>query len=367
MAITINALELYRVAHLCSLHFSIQAFVKTICDLQGVAFQHYLSCQFSIMLNLYLNILNGVEALIMEALSRTSDDWHLQHACPACTYKLKDKPHLKFKILYAMDGNDSLKHILHHIMEDEDSHELPTTQKVPMTCYLSCELVDSFAQSAPIQSTQSTSKDIKEEQSYLEGLEMEPLNETLQMEYWQALVNLEASKKDLDLKSVLWDVTTPSDLKDYATYMCKTQKAETAHWHAIDMYNEDLHIVQDLKSKLNIDSCWTPKQPEWHDAAHLVTKRTFQHALDHLEALIIMQIFELLKMNCAGTRYKMQKHIVKVLQVHSSAICIALEQYNTAAHAMDPPHCILKWDEVAEYAFITEFDLLRDAWQDVSQ
>ncbi|KAI6145997.1 hypothetical protein BKA82DRAFT_4016156 [Pisolithus tinctorius] len=517
MAITINALELYRVAHLCSLHFSIQAFVKTICDLQGVAFQHYLSCQFSIMLNLYLNILNGVEALIMEALSRTSDDWHLQHACPACTYKLKDKPHLKFKILYAMDGNDSLKHILHHIMEDEDSHELPTTQKCSHSKYtkykqrhqgyenpcaghwknmdeqkmkqtwgvydetgiflaifwhgmslliadmvqsgelakypiaivsrlmkvfgadlgggydIGCQLSTTLAKSIigkDIKQNRHTclaqhfmvmltsncdwaSKTLKharghspslmclhphyaiickymtefvlpslkhelgvtadtkftmwlqEEQSYLEGLEMEPLNETLQMEYWQALVNLEASKKDLDLKSVLWDVTTPSDLKDYATYMCKTQKAETAHWHAIDMYNEDLHIVQDLKSKLNIDSCWTPKQPEWHDAAHLVTKRTFQHALDHLEALIIMQIFELLKMNCAGTRYKMQKHIVKVLQVHSSAICIALEQYNTAAHAMDPPHCILKWDEVAEYAFITEFDLLRDAWQDL--
>ncbi|KIN93832.1 hypothetical protein M404DRAFT_35676, partial [Pisolithus tinctorius Marx 270] len=158
VAITINALKLYHVARLCSPHFSIQAFVKTICDLQGVAFRRYLSRQFSIALNLYLNILNGVEALIMEALSRTSNDWRLQHACPACTYELKDEPHLKFKILYAMDGNDSLKHILRRIAEDEDSHELPTTQKVPTTRYLSREFVDSFAQSAPIQ---STSKDVE--------------------------------------------------------------------------------------------------------------------------------------------------------------------------------------------------------------
>ncbi|KIO08058.1 hypothetical protein M404DRAFT_58346, partial [Pisolithus tinctorius Marx 270] len=153
VAITINALELYRVARLRSPHFSIQAFVKTICDLQGVAFRHYLSRQFSIALDLYLNILNGVEALVMEALSRTSDNWRLQHACPACTYELKDEPHLKFKILYAMDSNDSLKRILRRIAEDEDSHELPTTQKVPTTRYLSHEFVDSFAQSAPIQST----------------------------------------------------------------------------------------------------------------------------------------------------------------------------------------------------------------------
>ncbi|KIN96847.1 hypothetical protein M404DRAFT_32903 [Pisolithus tinctorius Marx 270] len=282
MAITINALELYHVTCLHIPHFSIQAFVKTICDLQGVAFWHYLSHQFSIVLNLYLNILNGVEALVMEALSRISNNWHLQHACPACTYELKDEPHLKFKILYAMDSNDSLKHILCCIVEDEDSHELPTTQKVPTTCYLSHEFVDSFAQSAPIQSTSKDVEDcefmllslkcelgvttdieftmwLQEEQSYLEGLEMEPLNETLQMEYWQALVNLEVSKKDLDLKSALWDVTTPSDPKDYATYMHKTQKVETAHQHAIEMYNKDLHIVQDLKSKLNIDSHWMPK------------------------------------------------------------------------------------------------------------
>ncbi|KAI6143412.1 hypothetical protein BKA82DRAFT_4331277 [Pisolithus tinctorius] len=555
MAITINALELYHVTCLHIPHFSIQAFVKTICDLQGVAFWHYLSHQFSIVLNLYLNILNGVEALVMEALSRISNNWHLQHACPACTYELKDEPHLKFKILYAMDSNDSLKHILCCIVEDEDSHELPTTQKVPTTCYLSHEFVDSFAQSAPIQ---STSKDVEtgdenpctshwknmdkqktkqtwgvydetwiflavcqhgislliadmvqsgeltkypiaivsrlmkvfradlrggynigcqfsttlaktfhghahqqlcqlshltvytkglgledlktcermfsksnalasslcyasafhrqqaintyfshndayevyvsilnfiyskykqalsiiqdcefmllslkcelgvttdieftmwlqEEQSYLEGLEMEPLNETLQMEYWQALVNLEVSKKDLDLKSALWDVTTPSDPKDYATYMHKTQKVETAHQHAIEMYNKDLHIVQDLKSKLNIDSHWMPK--------------TFQHVLDHLEALVIAWIFELLKMNHVGTTtgYKMWKHIAKALQVCSSAICKALEQYNTAACAMDPPCCILKWDKVVEYAFITEFNLPQDAQQDVSQ
>ncbi|KAI6148047.1 hypothetical protein BKA82DRAFT_4329966 [Pisolithus tinctorius] len=531
MAITINALELYCVARLCSPHFSIQAFVKTICDLQGstdtqqVAFRRYLSHQFSITLDLYLNILNGVEALVMEALSRTSNDWRLQHACPACTYELKDEPRLKFKILYAMDGNDSLKHILRCIVEDEDSHELPTTQKVPMTCYLSREFIDSFAQSAPIQSTSkdvetgdenpcashwknmdkqkmkqtwgvydetgiflavcwhgmslliadmvqsgelakypiaivsrlmkvfgadleggydigcqfSTTlaksvigKDIEQNQHtclvpafhvYTEGLGLEDLetcertfsksnalasslcyasafhhqqainayfshNDVYEVyasilnfiysNYKQALSIIQdcefmlpslkhelgvtadteftmwlQEEKDLDLKSALWDVTTPSNLKDYATYTRKTRKVETARRHAVEMYNKDLRIVQDLESKLNIDSHWMPK--------------TFQHVLDHLEALVVVQIFELLKMNRAATGYKMQKHIAKVLQVHSSAIRIALEQYNTAAHAMDPPHRILKWDEVVEYAFITEFDLLRDARQDVSQ
>lgn len=37
VAVTIDALELYRVAHLRSPHFSIQSFVKTLCDLHSVS------------------------------------------------------------------------------------------------------------------------------------------------------------------------------------------------------------------------------------------------------------------------------------------------------------------------------------------
>jgi hypothetical protein len=37
VGITTEALDLYRVAHLRSPHLSIQAFVKTVCDLQGVS------------------------------------------------------------------------------------------------------------------------------------------------------------------------------------------------------------------------------------------------------------------------------------------------------------------------------------------
>jgi len=38
VAISIDALELYCVARLCNPHFSIQAYVKSICDLHGVGF-----------------------------------------------------------------------------------------------------------------------------------------------------------------------------------------------------------------------------------------------------------------------------------------------------------------------------------------
>jgi hypothetical protein len=65
--------------------------------------------------------------------------------------------------------------------------------------------------------------------------------------------------------------------------------------------------------------------------------------------------------------YKLRKHIAKALQTRSVAIRSALNTYNTIANAMTPPRQILKWEEVVEYAFLADFDLLRDMRVDVSQ
>ena len=61
------------------------------------------------------------------------------------------------------------------------------------------------------------------------------------------------------------------------------------------------------------------------------------------------------------TGYKLRKHIAKALQARSAGIRGALKTYNAAAAAMCPPRRSLKWDEVVEYAFLADFDLLRDA------
>ena len=58
---------------------------------------------------------------------------------------------------------------------------------------------------------------------------------------------------------------------------------------------------------------------------------------------------------------------MKVLQVRSAAIQSALNKYNSIAGAMRPCHCILKWEEVVEYAFLSDFDLLQDGRQDISK
>lgn len=161
-----------------------------------------------------------------------------------------------------------------------------------------------------------------------------------------------------------------------------TAKAETARCHAQEKYDNDLAIVQELEQKLNIARRWEPHDEEWQKAGRLVARRQYQRALDTLEGLIIARIFELGRMNRAGTGwsslnscrlvsntpkgYKLRKHIGKALQSRSSAIKTALEHYNMAAHALSPPRRPLSLAEVLDYTFLADFELLHDTCEDVS-
>lgn len=61
----------------------------------------------------------------------------------------------------------------------------------------------------------------------------------------------------------------------------------------------------------------------------------------------------------------MRKHIAKALQARSRAIKTAIDQYNTAAGALDIPREPLSWEEVVDYTFLSDFDLLRLARTDI--
>jgi hypothetical protein len=155
-AIAINALEFYRIIHLCCPHISIRAFVKTICDLHCSPFKSYLSRQFSISFDLYLSIRTYVDEKVQQTLKRDSPDWRLRHACPSCTYVLEDEPNLKFNMLYTVDGNDSLKRIIRRettVIADSSSNvpilgnssELTDMRRAGKGLYLTNEQVDQWS------------------------------------------------------------------------------------------------------------------------------------------------------------------------------------------------------------------------------
>ncbi|KAI6015899.1 hypothetical protein BKA83DRAFT_4060676 [Pisolithus microcarpus] len=579
-AVMIDALELYRVARNRSPHLSIQAFVKTISDLQGVQYHPYLTRLFSIALDVYLQMRLVVDDLVLKALRCDTPDWRLKNSCPACTYTLEDESDLKFKLLFAMDGNDSLKCISRAAIGGYESTAEGIGERfVGDDCYLSRSFVDQFGTGGGNESlTESTAdnenpcagrwKNMKEdatsrmwgvfdeagifmaicrhgfslviadivqsgeqakyplavvsklldlfgdnlaggydigckfrttlnrsvvgpraralnytslvpafhgyahrrlcqlrflsryvdglgledlegcermfsktnglasavryassfhrcqaiagyvahndeyevyqnlttmilnnykqavciiqegksallhlmdeigvtdasvfsawlleEKEYLTARSREPEEETLQMEYWQKLVNLDASRKHLS--DLTWTMATPSSA---STPSFVLKDIATMRRHAMENFEKDLKMAQDLEIKLGVTKRWVPEDEEWQTVGRLVANRKYQRCLDQLESLVVAWIFELSKMNQAGTGYKLRKHIAKALKARSAAIRTALDRFNTAARACVPPRRQLTFEEVVEYTFLADFDLLRNATrEDISQ
>ncbi|KAG1869718.1 hypothetical protein C8R48DRAFT_746887 [Suillus tomentosus] len=545
VGITTEVLEFYCIVHLRSPHLSIQAFVKSLCDLRGAEFHRHLSRQFSIAFDLHLQVRRCVAAMVAKSLCCDSPDWRLKHVCPACTYELVDEEDLTFKLLYAMDGNDSLKRVLRRSLDHDGeslgpSSELPTGQQLTSDRYLPRTFVNQFA--SDISDTTAVDNIIVENEptdnscagrwknmddaktkkawgiydetgifvavcrhgfsliiadmvqsgelakyplavmsklmdvfgkqlgggynigcqfkttldnssigpltrslqhtcligafhghahrrlcqlfsltTYIKGLGLEDLetintyfehndnfevyanlsdflysnykqalailnddlkipdetvfkqwleeekDETLQMAYWQKLMSLTASKKALDAAMSAFQGSSHLEAASYDVQAKNTQKAETARRHALEDYERHIKVVQALECKLEVEKRWTPEDPQWQKVGRLVANWKYQRALDRLEGLIVARIFELTKMNRAGTGYKLRKHIAKALQTRSVAIRSALNTYNSIASSMYPPRQTLKWEDVVEYAFLADFDLLHDTRADVSR
>ncbi|KAJ7797083.1 hypothetical protein B0H14DRAFT_2390128 [Mycena olivaceomarginata] len=123
--------------------------------------------------------------------------------------------------------------------------------------------------------------------------------------------------------------------------------------------------VEELEETLDIVERWTTESPKWATTVDGIKKRKYALALDSLELLIVERIFELTKMNQSQTGYKMRKHIAKALQARSKAVKNAIDRYNEAAIVLEPPMPRLTWEQVVEYAFLADFDILRDTRPDV--
>ncbi|KAG1807132.1 uncharacterized protein BJ212DRAFT_1449386 [Suillus subaureus] len=95
---------------------------------------------------------------------------------------------------------------------------------------------------------------LEDEKAYLKDLMQEPEEETIQMEYWQRLVNLSASSVALD---VAMNSFTPSqhNTLPYSADLANTRKAKTTHCHALEDYERNLRALQThsatIRSTLN--------------------------------------------------------------------------------------------------------------------
>lgn len=109
-AVSIRALETFRVVHLRCPYLSIDPYVKALCDIYGTPCRPGLRKVFSKCFDLYLRLRDETRRVVEGALERPHG-WRLKNACAACTYKLEDEAPLQFSMLVTMDGNESLKRV----------------------------------------------------------------------------------------------------------------------------------------------------------------------------------------------------------------------------------------------------------------
>ncbi|KAF8183497.1 hypothetical protein K438DRAFT_1599639, partial [Mycena galopus ATCC 62051] len=116
--------------------------------------------------------------------------------------------------------------------------------------------------------------------TWMNKLSVQPEEETDHMEYYQQLVDL-ADRREKS-KEVFAESSTANG---------------TTRRHAKENYDRAVEIVQTTEHLLSIEVRWKTEDPEWIQAAELVTMQCYQRAIDTLKGLVVKQILELTKVN----------------------------------------------------------------------
>ncbi|KAI6010143.1 hypothetical protein BKA83DRAFT_4467612 [Pisolithus microcarpus] len=201
-----------------------------------------------------------------------------------------------------------------------------------------------------------------DERKYLADLKQPALHDQLLIRYTQILDELEVyrSAKYPVLNGIPLGKrqTTLSQRCQLATYKNSLSRSSGPLQHA------ETH-TSNMEMRLGIQPRWEISSEEYKRYKTEATMVKYRAALDDLERLVVMQLFELSKMAMSGTGYKLRQQISKALQRRSEAIRNAISRYNTQAAALNPPRPPISWKDIAEYSFLGEFDLLRHCRADV--
>ncbi|KAJ3978297.1 hypothetical protein F5890DRAFT_1604152, partial [Lentinula detonsa] len=208
---------------------------------------------------------------------------------------------------------------------------------------------------------------LDEEKAYLESHQDIPEEDTTKSSYYLALGKLWECQDELRRARATFRMESgpPSELNiDHANQLVLTERQMV---NKQEMEAKLLLDVQSLEERLGLrrDQRWKRDSEAWNSARELVQTAKYRKAADKLEGLTVAQIFELSKMNVAGTGYKMRQHIGDAMKKRSKAILSALEEYNACAASLKPPRKLLDWDDILNYTYLSEFNFLRESRADI--
>jgi hypothetical protein len=97
------------------------------------------------------------------------------------------------------------------------------------------------------------------------------------------------------------------------TTLASGASLKTKCHYALEIWDKNLLVVQDLEVKLGVIVRWLLAHMEWKAVAILVGKHHYQQCLDELEGLIVSSMFELMKMNmCAFLLFNVIYQLMKM-------------------------------------------------------
>ncbi|KAI0371593.1 hypothetical protein BV20DRAFT_1035224 [Pilatotrama ljubarskyi] len=205
-----------------------------------------------------------------------------------------------------------------------------------------------------------------EERAYLSSLGTKSPQDLHEIAYVEALQELRSVSYVARSFNLDFLPARTSPITDYEGELSTGHKAETARRKIetarryLDDRRKALTLeVADLEVHLGIAARWQPSDAEYMHVAQYIVTRKYQQALANVQRLVVQRLFELHKMNLSQTGYWMRRHIAKNMQTRSWALRNAIQVYNTAASALDPPRPKLDWE--------TEFDLLNDTRADIRE
>ncbi|KIY48269.1 hypothetical protein FISHEDRAFT_43817, partial [Fistulina hepatica ATCC 64428] len=122
-----------------------------------------------------------------------------------------------------------------------------------------------------------------------------------------------------------------------------------------------------LEDTLDVRERWELDSPEYVECRKELYERQYRRALDELERLVVQRLLELTKLNMSGVGYKLREKIRKALHTRAEAIRNALERYNSAAKALNPPRQTLTWTHLFELVDLGDLALLQHSRADIRQ
>ncbi|KAJ7765466.1 hypothetical protein DFH07DRAFT_737847, partial [Mycena maculata] len=224
--------------------------------------------------------------------------------------------------------------------------------------------------------------DLIKEQNYFKGLRSEPSEVLQTVKYMELLMKLHM-RTDIHFKLILSPILT---------WVSEQAEAAKVDFHALDqniIYNgykaaDIVRIRTQYRTTFTrflatqeevcrfeeahkIADRWLPTSKEYQDALLLMSECRYKVAVTGLERLVVQRLFEMTKLGMSGIGYKMREKLRKALKTRAEAIRKALERYNAAAIALNPPHPQLTWQAIVNGASLAEFDWLWETREDIRE